>query len=184
MGSHREDETPLLIGIGNDGRGWGSHLLVGQRQPLVDDLHIVGGIIDGRRGVGVLLYIRREGWLSPCGDHGCGEPIRFVEHGVERQYNAGDFVYPRLRRRAFEQASEEYIIERPVATLINGISFRVIGGREHSLDSEGAQQLAPYFTYKFSTSIREKPVRRAEVGNYMAVFAVWLLEGTRMVYLE
>ena len=55
-----------------------------------------------------------------------------------------------------------------MATLINGISCRVIGGREHSLDSEGAQQLAPYFTYKFSTSIREKPARRAEVGDYMA----------------
>ena len=55
-----------------------------------------------------------------------------------------------------------------MATLINGISFRVIGGREHSLDSEGAQQLAPYFTQKFLTSIREKPERRAEVGNYMA----------------
>ena len=54
-----------------------------------------------------------------------------------------------------------------MATLINGISFR---GREHShsLDSEGAQQLAPYFTYKFSTSIREKPAQRAEVGDYMA----------------
>ena len=94
--------------------------------------------------------------------------MRFVGHGVERQHNAVDLVHQGLRRRAFEQASMEHIIERPVATLINGISFRVIGGREHSLDSEGVQQLAPYFTYKFSTSIREKPVRRAEVGNYMA----------------
>ena len=81
------------------------------------------------------------------------------------QHNAGDFFHPRLRRRAFEQASMEHIIERPVATLINGISFRVIGGREHSLDSEGAQQLAPYFTYKFSTSIREKPNRELLGGG-------------------
>ena len=86
--------------------------------------------------------------------------------------------------------SAEHIIERPVATLINGISFGVIGGREHSLDPEGAQQLAPYFTYKFSTSIREKPARRAEVGDYMAEESLAhracgvLLEGTRMVYLE
>ena len=33
---------------------------MGQLQPLVDDLLIVGGIIDGRGGVGVLLYIRME----------------------------------------------------------------------------------------------------------------------------
>ena len=45
-------------------------------------------------------------------------------------------------------------------TLINGIPFGVIRRREHSL--------APYFTYKFSTSVREKPTRRAEVGDYMA----------------
>ena len=55
-----------------------------------------------------------------------------------------------------------------MVTLINGISFGMIGGREHSLDPEGAQQLAPYFTYKFSTSIREKPARHAKVGDYMA----------------
>ena len=95
-GSHREDETPLLIGVGNGGRGWGSQLLVGQLQPLGDNLHIVGEIIDGRGGVCVLLHIRRESWLSPCGDHRCEEPMRFVGHGVERQHNAGDFVYLRL----------------------------------------------------------------------------------------
>ena len=54
-----------------------------------------------------------------------------------------------------------------MATLINGISFSVIGGCENSLDPEGEQQLAPYFTYKFSISVREKPARRAEVGDYM-----------------
>ena len=94
--------------------------------------------------------------------------MKFVGHGVERQHNAGDFVHPCLGGRTFEQASEEHIIERPVATLINSIPFGAIGRREHSLDPEGAQQLAPYFTYKFSPSIREKPTRRAEVGDYMA----------------
>ena len=94
--------------------------------------------------------------------------MRFVGHGVEGQHNAGDFVNPCLGGRAFEQASAEHIIERPVAMLINSIPFGVIGRLEHSLDPEGAQQLAPYFTYKFSPSIREKPTRRAKVGDYMA----------------
>ena len=77
-----------------------------------------------------------------------------------------------------------------MATIINGISFRVIGGCEHSLDPEGAQQLAPYFTYKFSTSIREKPAWRAEVGDYMAEESLAhrvcgvVARGARMVYLE
>ena len=65
-----------------------------QLQPLADDLHIVSGIIDGRGGVGILLYIRREGWLSHCGDHGCGEPMRYVGHGVERQHNGRGLCPP------------------------------------------------------------------------------------------
>ena len=55
-----------------------------------------------------------------------------------------------------------------MAPLINGISFGVIGRSEYSLDPEGAQKLAPYLAYKLSASIREKPARCAEVGNYMA----------------
>ena len=162
---------------------------MGQLQPLGNNLHIAGGIIDGRGGVCVLLHIRREGRLSSCGDHQYEEPMRFMGHGVERQHNYGDLVNPCLGGRTFEQASAEHIVERPVATLINGISFGVIGRREHSLDPEGVQQLAPYFTYKFSTSIREKPTRRAEGTTWrrrasLTVFAVWLLKGTRMVYVE
>ena len=156
-GRHREDETPLLIGVGDGGRRWGSHLLVGQLQPLVDDLHIVGGIIDGRGGVCVLLHIRREGGLPSRGNHRRREPMSFVGHGVERQHDAGNFVHPCLGGRAFEQVHAEHIVERPVTTLVNSILFGVIGRREHPLDPEGAQQLAPYFTYKLSPSIREKP---------------------------
>ena len=46
--------------------------------------HIFRGVINGRGCMSILLHIRREGWLSSCGDHGCGEPVRFVRHGVER----------------------------------------------------------------------------------------------------
>ena len=138
-GRHREDETPLLIGVGDGGRRWGSHLLVGQLQPLVDDLHIVGGIIDGRGGVCVLLHIRREGGLPSRGNHRRREPMRFVGYGVERQHDAGDFVHSCLGGRAFEQACVEHIVKRPVTTLVNSIPLGVIGRREHPLDPEGTQ---------------------------------------------
>ena len=51
--------------------------------------------------------------------------------------------------------------------LINGIAFGMVGRSEHSLDPEGAQQLAPYLTHKLSSLVREEPVRRAEVGDHM-----------------
>ena len=94
--------------------------------------------------------------------------MTLLGHGVERQHNVGDFVHPCLGGRAFKQASAEHIIERPVTTLINSIPLGVIGRHEHPLDPEREQQLAPYFTYKLSPSIREKPTRRAKVRNYMA----------------
>ena len=55
-----------------------------------------------------------------------------------------------------------------MTTLVNSITLGVIGRCQHPLDPEGVQQLAPYFTYKFSPSIREKPMQSAKVRNYMA----------------
>ena len=61
----------------------------------------------------------------------------------------------------------EHVVERPVAPLINGISFGMVGRSEYSLDPEGAQQLAPYLAYKLSSSVREELARCAEVGDHM-----------------
>ena len=93
--------------------------------------------------------------------------MRFVGHGVEGQHDPGDLVNPCLGGRTFEQASTEHVVELPVAPLFNGISFGMVGRSEYSLDPEGAQQLAPYLAYKFSSSVREEPARRAEVGDHI-----------------
>ena len=93
--------------------------------------------------------------------------MRFVWHGVERQHDPVDLVNPCLEGRTFEQVSTEHVVERPVAPLINGISFGMVGRSEYSLDPEGAQQLAPYLAHKLSSSVREEPARRAEVGDHM-----------------
>ena len=54
-----------------------------------------------------------------------------------------------------------------MTTLVNGISFGMVGRHQHSLDYEGAQQFAPYFSHKFSTSVRQKAVGCPKVWNYM-----------------
>ena len=59
------------------------------------------------------------------------------------------------------------MVERPVTPVINGIAFGMVGRSEYSLDPEGAQQLAPYLAHKLSSSVREEPARRAEVGDHM-----------------
>ena len=88
--------------------------------------------------------------------------MRFVWHGVERQHDPGDLVNPCLGGRTFEQASTEHVVERPVAPLINGISFGMVGRSEYSLDPKGVQQLAPYLAHKLVLG-----QRGAEVGDHM-----------------
>ena len=43
----------------------------------------------------------------------------------------------------------------------------MVGRSEYSLDPEGAQYLAPYLTHKLSSSVREEPAWRAEVGDHV-----------------
>ena len=93
--------------------------------------------------------------------------MRFVRHGVQGQHDPGDLVNTRLGGRTFEQASMEHVVERPVAPLINGISFGMVGRSEYSLDPEGAQQLAPYLAHKLLSSFREDPALSAVVGDHM-----------------
>ena len=93
--------------------------------------------------------------------------MRFMWHGVERQHDPGDLVNPCPGGGTFEQASAEHVVERPVTPLINGIALGMVGRSEHSLDPERAQQLAPYLAHKLSSSVREEPARRAEVGDHM-----------------
>ena len=61
----------------------------------------------------------------------------------------------------------KHVVERPVATLINGIPSWMVRRSQHSLDSEGAQQFAPYLSHKLSTSVRQKAAGCSKVWNYM-----------------
>ena len=63
--------------------------------------------------------------------------------------------------------SAEHVVESPVTPLINGIALGMVGRSKHSLDPEGAQQLAPYLAHKLSSSVREEPARRAEAGDHI-----------------
>ena len=42
---------------------------MGELQPLGYSLYVVGRVIDGGRGVSILVHIRRESRLPSCGYH-------------------------------------------------------------------------------------------------------------------
>ena len=104
--------------------------------------------------------------------------MRLMRHGVEGQHDPRDLVNSCLGGGAFEQASAEDVVERPVASLIDGVALGMIGRSENPLYHEGAQQLGPYFAHKFTSTVGEEPARRAKVWNHMpkegllTVFAV------------
>ena len=50
-----------------------------------------------------------------------------MHHGIQRQHDAGDFVYPCLRGNTLKQASPEHIIYGPMAPLVDGITLGMVG---------------------------------------------------------
>ena len=54
-----------------------------------------------------------------------------------------------------------------MAPFIDGIAFRMVGGRENLLDSQGAQQLGPNGADEFSATVGEESTRGAKVGDHM-----------------
>ena len=59
----------------------------------------------------------------------------FMRHSVEGQHDPRNLVNPCLRGGSFKQTSAEHIIESPVATLVDRVTFRMIRGSENLLDS-------------------------------------------------
>ena len=55
-----------------------------------------------------------------------------------------------------------------MAPLVDCIAFRMVGGGENLLDSQGAQQLGPNVADKFPAAVGEESARVAEVGDHMA----------------
>ena len=132
LGRSGEDEyeASLAIWVGS-GRSWGwGHLLVGQREPLLERIHICGRVIQGWRSASDALEVWRQGGLSPCGDHGGREAMGLVGHGVQCQHDAGDFVYPGPGGGTIKQASPEHIVYGPMAPLVDGVPLWMVGGGE------------------------------------------------------
>ena len=79
--------------------------------------------------------------------------MRLMRYGVEGQHDPRDLVNPCLRGGAFGQASAEHVVERPVASLIDGVAFEMVGGSENPLYPEGVQQLGPYCAHNFTSMV-------------------------------
>ena len=55
-----------------------------------------------------------------------------------------------------------------MAPFIDGIAFRMVGGSENLLDSQGAQQLGPNSADELPAAVGEESTRSAEVGDNVA----------------
>ena len=55
-----------------------------------------------------------------------------------------------------------------MAPFIDGIAFRMVGGSENLLDSQGVQQLGPNVADKLPAAVGEESTRGAEVGDHVA----------------
>ena len=49
-----------------------------------------------------------------------------MDHGIQRQHDAGDFSHPLSRGQIPQLASPEHVIHGPVAALIDGIALGVV----------------------------------------------------------
>ena len=51
----------------------------------------------------------------------------FMDHGIQRQHDAGDFVYSFPRGQIPQQASLEHVIHGPMAPLVDGVTLWMAG---------------------------------------------------------
>ena len=90
-----------------------------------------------------------------------------MRHGVEGQHDPRDLVNPCLGGGAFEQASAEHVVERPVASLIDGVAFGMVGGSENPLYPEGAHNLVHISLTNSRPTVGKEPALCAKVRNHM-----------------
>ena len=64
-----------------------------------------------------------------------------MHHGIQRQHDAGVFVYPCPRGNTLKQASLEHIIYGPMALFVDGITLGMVGRGQQSLNPQGVSQL-------------------------------------------
>ena len=50
-----------------------------------------------------------------------------MDHGIQRQHDAGVLVYPIPRRNTLKQASPEDIVDGPMAPLVDEVTFGMVG---------------------------------------------------------
>ena len=50
-----------------------------------------------------------------------------MHHGIQRQHDGGDLVYPCPRGNTLKQASPEHIVYGPMAPLVDGVVLGMVG---------------------------------------------------------
>ena len=125
--SHHEDEITFVIRVSSH-RSWRwGHLLVSEGQALSHRFYIGSWILWRRGSAHITLEVWGQSRLSPSGNHGRQKTMGLMDHGVQRQHDAGDLIYPVSRRNILKQASPEHIVYGPMAPLVDGVTFGMVG---------------------------------------------------------
>ena len=77
----------------------------------------------------------------------------FMDHGIQRQHDAGDLIHPCPRGNTLKQASPEHIIYGPMAPLVDGVTLGMVRRGEQPLDPQGVSQLGPNLANKFTATV-------------------------------
>ena len=54
-------------------------------------------------------------------------PMGLMYHGIQRQHDAGNLIYPHPRGNAPKQVSPEHIVNGPMAPLVDGVTLGMVG---------------------------------------------------------
>ena len=77
----------------------------------------------------------------------------FMNHGIQRQHDAGDLIHPCPRANTLKQASPAHIIYGPMAPLVDGVTLGMVRRGKQPLDPQGVSQLGPNFANKFTATV-------------------------------
>ena len=76
-----------------------------------------------------------------------------MNHGIQRQHDAGDLIHPCPRGNTLKQASPEHIIYGPMAPLVDLVTLRMVRRGKQPLDPQGVSRLGPNRTNKFLATV-------------------------------
>ena len=77
----------------------------------------------------------------------------FMYHGIQHQHDAGDLIHTCPRGNTLKQVSPEHISYGPMATLIDGVTLRMLRRGKQPLDPQGVSQFGPNLANKFPATV-------------------------------